>query len=82
MSDKDLDLYFLPMTLADTDGEPLKRWLDSMWGVGESLCGAGALTPDNAAYPQEPMYHSKLKYDYSGLRIDVFILHQQGDKDD
>lgn len=92
-SDKDLDLYFLPMTgnleevVKKENVDKLVGWLEKIWGPKEAL-GRG---PFNIAaynptirefiiqeiveeYPLEIPYRIKCKFNYSGLRIDVFIL--------
>ena len=75
-SEKDLDLYFLPLTPCKGTPDDLKKWLDGLWGGGEDLVNTGGRLAicEVPEYPDDPMYHAKLKYSYSGLRIDVFIM--------
>lgn len=79
-SEKDLDLYFLPMDNPEhpTDPDKLSGWLDTCWGKATDLFGDYPLT-DSSGKPS--MYIKKVKYDYSGMRIDVFILRTSIDKD-
>lgn len=69
-SDKDLDLFFLPMNNGqDPDLPGLHDWLCSLWGDGEKLGG------DDERYEEdEGDYSLKVKFTYSGLRIDVFVI--------
>ena len=75
-SEKDLDLYFLPMSPSDDKAAELKAWLDNLWGAGVDLCNMALmrLAEEVPEYPDDPMYQEKLKYDFSDLRIDVFIM--------
>lgn len=66
-SRKDLDLYFMPLGNSEPNGEELVKWLDGMWGKHEFI-GIGH------GYADEDVYKQKLKYDYDGQRIDVFVL--------
>lgn len=77
-SEKDLDLYFLPMSPSEGNADSLQAWLDGLWGHGENL--VQTLADADPKYPDDPMYQAKLKYDYSGLRIDVFIMSHGGVK--
>ena len=67
-SDKDVDLYLLPLDVDETpDTEGLVRYLDALWGPGESLL--------NPEYPAtQSHYKHKRKYSINGARADVFIL--------
>jgi hypothetical protein len=68
-SKKDLDLFFLPLDnggMGDPTG--LVKWIDELWGKGEDLW---IHYPGQAA---ESSYRAKLKYNYSGLRVDVFVI--------
>jgi len=65
-SDKDLDLYFLPMD----NGNPhrpkeLIEWLSGMFGPFTDLGGA--------EYEKSSNYKEKVEFRYEGKRIDVFI---------
>ena len=64
-SEKDLDLYFLPMGGNVNKPYDLVRWLESMWGTSDIL---------GQSYPMEKPYLSKFKFQYGAQRIDVFIL--------
>lgn len=86
MSRKDLDLYFLPMHPGSVAGQPkLLAWLEGMWGPAEQMGGgrvvaqpAGQfgiiISAAGADYPDDPIVRWKGKFNYTGLRIDVFIL--------
>lgn len=63
-SEKDLDLYFLPVR-KPTDSDGLLKWLD-MWGPCKQI-GKGD-------YPDKLPYTHRLQYVYGKQRIDVFIL--------
>ena len=89
-SRKDLDLYFLQMDgrwkPLPTD---LIKWLVSVWGDGQEIVASqagvlpegGIVRVANAdgemnyppADPASP-YKAKLKFNWSGLRIDAFVL--------
>lgn len=66
-SKKDLDLYFLTLDSSKSEPAKLVPFLTSMWGIGTDL---------RNGYPIEEgsPYKFKLKYNYNGLRIDVFII--------
>ena len=68
LSYKDLDLYLLPMCCSDKqpDKSELIALLTKMWGHGVAI-GKGE-------YSDEPPYTAKIRYNYSGTRIEVFIL--------
>ena len=68
LSYKDLDLYLLPMCYSgkQPDKSGLIALLTTMWGHGVAI-GKGE-------YPDEPPYTAKIRYNYSGTRIEVFIL--------
>ena len=71
-SDKDLDLYFLPLGNQHSNPRELVSWLSNMWG-----------TPRDMAedYPDEPPYLERLKFMYGQLRVDVFVLGVQQESD-
>ena len=69
-SDKDLDLYFLPMGPNTSNPTELVEMLDSMWGAAEPL---------STGYLDEPPYLYRLKYWYGKQRIDVFVLGKEED---
>lgn len=71
-SEKDLDLYFLPLDNGNKpDPDGLQKWLISLWGEPSEI-------GDQEAYgPPTPPYLVKQKYDFCGLRIDVFILGEK-----
>ena len=73
-SDKDLDLYFLPMNGGGAPDAPervekLLAWMESLWGKWEKL--GGDAYPD---FEYDLPYVAKVKFDYDGLRIDAFVL--------
>ena len=73
-SNKDRDLYFLPLNHDDiADVKGMEAWLTSVWGPPEPI-------GDDDYLDIEPIYKRKLKYTYSGLRIDVFILGEPDEK--
>lgn len=84
MSKKDLDLYFLSL---DNSAKPnpvgLRIWLKELWGEGEPLAGVRLNQDNDPAYSidEHSPYEDKLKYNYGGLRIDVFIMggEREGD---
>ena len=82
-SEKDLDLYFLPLSPFDGKAKELKAWLDGLWGTGVDLRNIALtrIAEEVPEYPDDPMYQEKLKYSFSDLRIDVFIM-RNGGKDD
>ena len=63
-SEKDLDLYFLPLGDGEPDLAGIQRWLDEMWGKGEDLGEYNNVAP----------YVYRRKYKYGEQRIDVFVL--------
>ena len=67
-SDKDLDLYFLPMGGSKVKANPenLVDWLIGMWGPGDEI--------EHNLYPAEPPYIQRLTFQYGKQRIDVFVL--------
>ena len=67
-SDKDLDLYFLPMDREESpnDLDGLVSRLEEYFGPSETL-----LDP---AYLRESAYRQKLKFTFDDRRIDVFII--------
>lgn len=67
-SEKDLDLYFLPMGQQRNPLEPIKllEWLEGMWGMYEQIGGGG--------YPEEIPYMHRVTFKYGEQRIDVFVL--------
>lgn len=68
MSEKDLDLYFLPMGSTPSDPPALLAWLTSIWGESTAI---GA----EQGYPEEEgSYIHRRIFRYSDLRIDVFIV--------
>ena len=71
-SDKDLDLYFLPMGggIVIANPENLVDWLIGMWGPGDEI--------GHNLYPAEPPYIQRLTFQYSKQRIDVFVLGATG----
>lgn len=86
-SDKDLDLYFLPMAsrtmVPNTTG--LESFLNDIWGRSGVIGNGGRLQlqveePNSEYGPVDPnsgelAYKLKLKFTYSGsYRIDVFVL--------
>jgi hypothetical protein len=87
-SNKDLDLFFLPMdsTKPDapkTDPAGLIEWLDGLWGVGGYIGGkVDPTTEEQRLHMALPVYEglkdspywTKRKYNYHGLRIDVFLM--------
>lgn len=82
-SEKDLDLYFISLdNRIAPKSQDLVAWLDKLWGEGKGLFPPVVTDVDVAArilvrYPTPPEhspYAAKLKYTYSGLRIDVFVL--------
>ena len=66
-SKKDLDLYFLTLDSGKSKSNELIAFLSSMWGTATDLMNG---------YPTEEgsLYEFKLKYNYNGLRIDVFVI--------
>lgn len=61
----------------------LKAWLDGLWGEGKLIGGTqmvrpntqgGIIIEDIPDYPPDIIYYHRLKYDFSGARIDVFII--------
>lgn len=81
-SHKDLDLFFLPLDNPDVESKPddLKAWLEVPWGPGEDLyrdygrAVVNPMDPGEIIITKTPSaYRHKLKFDYCGLRIDVFI---------
>ena len=71
-SKKDLDLYFLPM---DNGGKVevalMLAFLESLWGTSEPI--------GNAEYDDVTAYTYKVKFDYAGKRIDVFVMGEKGE---
>ncbi len=69
-SDKDLDLYFLPLDNSEHQPEPdrMKSILDALYGEGEPIA--------DPAYDEVPgsVYRHKLIYRVDGKRVDAFIL--------
>jgi hypothetical protein len=70
-SDKDLDLYFLPLGPNNADPDGLLAYITSLWGEGEPLSSRRAKDP---SYPPDPIMRKRSKFSYSGMRIDVFIV--------
>lgn len=71
-SDKDLDLYFLPMfDRKRADWRGLLEYLEKQWGKSSIL---------GRDYPDTDLYAVAAKFTYGGLRIDSFILG--GDDDE
>lgn len=71
-SNKDLDLFFLPMSNGkEADLSGLHEWLCGLWGDGQKLGG-----DDEGRYEgdEESDYTLKVKFMYSGLRVDVFVV--------
>lgn len=65
-SEKDLDLYFLPMGgVKPADQAGLSAWLEGVWGGPKPL---------GENYPEEPPYVYKAQFKYGQQRIDVFVL--------
>jgi hypothetical protein len=66
-SDKDLDLYFLPLDNgSETKPNELAAYLDEIWGVGEPIGGEGYQDMEGII---------KRKYKYGrDARIDAFIF--------
>ena len=68
-SDKDLDLYFLPMLPQQPEPEQLLTFLDSIWGPGKPFGGPRYSEDLNKVYPY------KRRYPYEGGRvIEVFVI--------
>ena len=67
-SNKDLDLYFLPLGSEDhvTDQDGMKEWLDTLWGEGRDIVQPG--------YPPSTAYAYKWEYTVGGKRVDAFIM--------
>ena len=72
-SDKDLDLYFLSLDNGSVVPEASKvvEWLDGLWGEGEDIWQEYEGQPHQR---ENSKYEVKRKYDYNGLRIDVFVI--------
>jgi hypothetical protein len=77
-SNKDLDLYFLPMPLPNANG--LRTYLTQLWGpaycLGGGPDGAGFVRPAdvNFAYPPDPVWvNGRFTYRPADRRIDIFI---------
>ena len=68
----DLDLYFMPMGAPGKPINPtgLEKWLTELWGNPAPIGD-----PQYEDDEDEGLYVRKLKYDYCGLRIDVFIAN-------
>lgn len=73
-SAKDLDLVFAPMDQPDKLADPkgMLGFLDALWGTGSDI--GTPLTEDYAKASEDSPYAEKKKFDYSGMRIDVFIM--------
>ena len=71
-SDKDIDLYFLPLeNLPDNmvaEPDKMKSILDAFYGAGEPIIHA------EYGQPEPSSYHYKLTYTIYGKRADAFIL--------
>lgn len=77
-SNKDLDLAFLPMDKPDklADPEGMLQFLTSLWGTGLDIRTNTEASVEET-YPEvseDSPYVEKRKFDYSGMRIDVFIM--------
>ena len=65
-SDKDVDLYFLPLVGQPADSAKLIRYLETRLGPSE---------PIGDAYPGELFYEHRLKFEQAPTgRVDVFIV--------
>jgi len=73
-SDKDLDIFLLPMCNCDQDNsDPVTAiaWLEGLWGPAEDM------TVQSDRYPHQfdEMYARKVKFSLpSGQRIDLFVM--------
>jgi hypothetical protein len=67
-SDKDLDIYFLPLDNGDeVQPRELENWLGEVYGPAKRLSGE--------AYKDDPSaYRSKVQLTHCGKRIDAFIM--------
>lgn len=69
-SEKDLDLYFLPLDDNTRDGKAVVKHLNSIWGDWFPL----GFTPESVNYPPCPTYvGGRFSYTPNNKRIDVFI---------
>lgn len=67
-SEKDVDIYFLPMTNKHPDdaaADKIKSLLELLWG---------ASLPLSENYPGDDNYRHKIKFTFEGRRIDAFIV--------
>lgn len=72
-SEKDLDLYFLPLGEPKVMPTQLVKWLDTMWGEGEDI---GENYEDIKS-----VYLYRMKFKYGPQRIDVFVMGLETDRD-
>lgn len=72
-SEKDLDLYFMPLDRKKKPVDALIQWLEGMWGPSEQI-GGDHYPEDIATFAQ------KRKFQYGMQRIDVFIVGDEKDQ--